>query len=125
MTGKQVIVNGVHVSGRAWFKLATLAEKRGLTVAEVVAGGIEAMITPDRSEASKFGRTTTPLDRRKMTPRRMSRCRELYALGYPDYVIAQGVGLATDAITTWREKEQLPAQPRLSADYPRKVRTTA
>lgn len=122
MNGRQVVVNGVNVSGRAWFKLATLAEKRDMTVADVVAQGIEAMVAPDRSEASKYGRTTTPLDRRKMTPRRQIRCRELYALGYPDPMIAKSIGLSSDAVQTWREKEELPAHPRLSSDHPPRVR---
>lgn len=120
MTISKVVVNGVTISGKAWFKLASLGEKRGLTVAQVLSAGVEAMVADpaSRSEASRYGRATTPVERRKMTARRLQRCRELYALGLPDREIANRVGLDVYAIEAWRGREDIPARPRIVSDYP-------
>ena len=107
---KQVRIDGVEIQARAWFKLATLAEKRGLTVAQVVAAGVEAMVAEPayKPEAAQFGRMTTPAERRKMTPRRKQRCSELYAIGLTDREIAKRIGMSDEAVRLWRNNMQLP-----------------
>lgn len=107
---KLVAVEGVKLRGNAWWKLADVAEKRNLTVAQLVAHIAEVSVAdPSRlPERDTYGRPTTPTERRKMTPRRLARLRELHALGMSDGEISSHIGLSDEAVRQWRNRLRLP-----------------
>lgn len=110
MNGGVVLVADVKVPARAWFKLATVAENREITVAQLVAHIAETAVAEPgkRPERDTYGRPSTPTERRKMTPRRLARLRELHALGLSDGQIASHIGLSDEAVRQWRNRLQLP-----------------
>lgn len=121
MTGQNIILKEVAISGQSWFKLATVAEKRELTVAQLVAHIAETAVAEPgkRPERDTYGRPATPTERRKMTPRRLARLRELHALGLSDGEIASHIGLSDESVRQWRNRLQLPVirrGPRARAD---------
>lgn len=107
MTEQTITIQDVRVRGKAWWKLGEIAEKRQLSIGQLISTIAESAVAEERP-VGRFGRLATPMERRKMTPRRLDRLRELHALGMSDGEIATDIEMSAETVRTWRNQLELP-----------------
>lgn len=109
---EHVTINHLEIRGDAWWKLGALAEKRDMTIPQFITYLAESAVMEPKPARGRFGRTDTPVERRKMTPRRLERLQSLHALDMSDGEIAADIGLSPETVRQWRNRLQLPVVRR-------------